>query len=80
MGKEWHMDDGELPFFRFENPAGNCQIILTLQQVKPLKHELDFFLQTQRFHHSVCLPINRCGPVAAIPHPAPKHALGWNAV
>ena len=39
------MDDGVLPFLRVENPAGNRKIILTLQQVKPLKRGLNFFLK-----------------------------------
>jgi len=34
-----------LPFFRVENPAGNWNIILTLQKLKPLKRELNFFLK-----------------------------------
>ena len=38
-----------LPFFRVENPAGNCKIILTLQKVKPLKRERNFFLKLKAF-------------------------------
>jgi len=52
------MDDGVLPFLCVENPAGNRKIILTLQQVKPLKRELNFFSKTQLFHSAVTFSIN----------------------
>jgi len=73
------MESWRVTFLRTRILIRNFKITLTLKTLKQLMGEPDFFPDAQGFHGAASFPINRCGPAASVPYPAPRHAHDWSA-